>query len=433
MSNKLIFRIMGALSASVIIVSLFVPFSMLQSEGLWDIYNNQGMLYIPIVILSFAAFAVISFSLNVKSEFSYISFGACLFYIIVKVIRMNGDGTLGNISLGFYLLVLGTFFTGLMSFLCNLRKKNLSTPEVKNTVENKSEELSISNNSNSTDLFNPDLSLQQNSLSVPSNTVDLQPLNTNMNVFDAPQQIDQTSVGNNNPTGTDNIQGTADIFSTQNMYSAPTYEQVNNNGNDLQQFAQPQNLSAIPNLNFNYENTVSNESVNILQDQNSSFNLPEQQYQPSVNLDNQVLSENTNVVIPTEEPIIQGNLQQNIQMNNVSQPQNLNTVQSSNQLFQNDNLNIVNNNNNLEQVNQNMINQENSTQVMTNAPEPNISNMSPVSNVSESVPDSIPEIVPQQPLNNSQDLTQSSVQQNNTNVDTSADTSTVPNLDIFGI
>ena len=162
MSNKLIFRIIGALSALIIIISLIVPFWTLDSNGLWDIYSAQQMLYIPIIIVSLSALAIISLSSNIKTEFAYISFGGCLFYIITKTIEMNSSGTLGNVSLGFYLFVLGTFFVGLMAFLCNLGRKTQKEENIVNE-QNNTNELTMEN---AKDLFNPQAQLQANDASL---------------------------------------------------------------------------------------------------------------------------------------------------------------------------------------------------------------------------------------------------------------------------
>ena len=126
MKNKSIFRILGALASSLIIVSVFVPYISVTgyASSLWKIYSLTKALYLPIMIIVFGAIGVIFFSLNVKTEFAYMSTGAVLFFVIMQTIEIMDQQTFNTLSIGYYLLVIGAIFTGLMAFLLNLKSKD---------------------------------------------------------------------------------------------------------------------------------------------------------------------------------------------------------------------------------------------------------------------------------------------------------------------
>lgn len=125
MKNKLIFRILGALASALISVSVFVPFmsSTGDSVSLWETYESLNSLYLPIMIIVFGAIGVIFFSLNIKTEFAYTSVGAIAFFVIMQTIDIIDQGDFKSLSIGYYFLIIGAFFTGLMAFLNNLKTK----------------------------------------------------------------------------------------------------------------------------------------------------------------------------------------------------------------------------------------------------------------------------------------------------------------------
>lgn len=125
MSRKLICRILGALSSALIIVSVFVPYvtSGQYTTNLWDMYEMSNSLYLPIMIIVFGVIGVIFFSLNIKTEFAYMSSGAMTFFAIMKTVEaINQDG-FGYLSIGYYFLVIGSVLTGILAFICNLKPK----------------------------------------------------------------------------------------------------------------------------------------------------------------------------------------------------------------------------------------------------------------------------------------------------------------------
>lgn len=125
MKNKLIFRILGALASALIIVAVFIPFVDVTgySPSLWETYELTNSLYLPIMIIAFGAIGVIFFALNVKTEFAYMSVGAITFFIVIRTIDILDQGAFNSLSIGYYSLVIGTFLTGLMAFLTNLKSK----------------------------------------------------------------------------------------------------------------------------------------------------------------------------------------------------------------------------------------------------------------------------------------------------------------------
>ena len=123
MNKKLIFRILGALAGALIIVGCFVPFISAygSSISLWTQYGKVGTLYLPIMIIVFGVIAVVFFSLNIKTEFAYMTTGAVLFYVIMETV--NGIDLFEFFSVGYYFLAIGSILTGVMAFLCNLKSE----------------------------------------------------------------------------------------------------------------------------------------------------------------------------------------------------------------------------------------------------------------------------------------------------------------------
>ena len=133
MNKKLVFRILGALASALIIVSVFVPFVSVTgySYSLWGSNLETNSLYLPIMIMVFGVIGVIFFSLNIKTEFAYMSTGAIIFFLVVQTIDILNQGVFNTLSIGYYCLVVGAILTGLMAFLMNLKgKQNIKTQVV---------------------------------------------------------------------------------------------------------------------------------------------------------------------------------------------------------------------------------------------------------------------------------------------------------------
>lgn len=139
MNKKLMFRILGAIASSLIIVALFVPFVSVvgYSQNLWDMYSKDS-LYLLIMIMVAGGIGVLFFSLNIKTEFAYMTTGAILFYCVMQGIEAINQGYLSNLSIGYYFLLIGSILTGVMAFLNNLRVKVKEVPTPIETNEGQS-------------------------------------------------------------------------------------------------------------------------------------------------------------------------------------------------------------------------------------------------------------------------------------------------------
>lgn len=134
MKNKLFFRIIAAFSSSLIILSVFMPFTNIENISLWDIYNNSNMLYMPIMIIIFGSIGLIFFLLNVKTEFGYATSGAMIFFTVMQLVQAIVNDTVATLGIGFYFVAIGGILTGFMAFLCNLKSKektdNIQSPNM---------------------------------------------------------------------------------------------------------------------------------------------------------------------------------------------------------------------------------------------------------------------------------------------------------------
>ena len=158
MNKKLIFRILGALASALIIVSVFVPFVSVTgySYSIWGSNEVTNSLYLPIMIIVFGAIGVIFFSLNIKTEFAYMSTGAIAFFLIVQTVDILNQGVFNTLSIGYYCLVIGAVLTGLMTFLLNL-KSNKNNVDYVPTMEESPNVLAQMDG-----LYNNDQTLQNN-------------------------------------------------------------------------------------------------------------------------------------------------------------------------------------------------------------------------------------------------------------------------------
>ena len=88
MKNKLVFRILGALSSALIIASVFIPFVSVTgySQSLWQTHSAVGTIYLPIMIIVFGVIGVLVFSTGFKTELAYASAGGLLFFLIMQTI-----------------------------------------------------------------------------------------------------------------------------------------------------------------------------------------------------------------------------------------------------------------------------------------------------------------------------------------------------------
>ncbi len=138
MNKKLIFRIIGALASSLIVVSVFVPFISVEgfSQSIWEANEVLNALYLPIMIIAFGILGIIFFALNVKTEFAYMSSGAILFFTIMRTVDIVNQNAFDTLGIGYYFLAIGSILVGIMAFLCNLGSKK--TSDESSLIENNS-------------------------------------------------------------------------------------------------------------------------------------------------------------------------------------------------------------------------------------------------------------------------------------------------------
>ena len=163
MKNKLVFRMIGAISSAMIIVSLFIPFVSVSgfTQTLWDSYELAKSLYLPIMIIVFGAIGIFVFSTNIKVEFAYSTSGAILFYVISESIGFINQDMMKGLSVGYYTLITGAFLTGLMAFICNLKTKHkevtvkVEEPQHNSIIESIDKLYGEDNNLSTPELVNP--------------------------------------------------------------------------------------------------------------------------------------------------------------------------------------------------------------------------------------------------------------------------------------
>ena len=179
MKNKLIFRILGALSSSLIIVAIFIPFISASgySQSIWEAYEISSALYLPIMIIVFGAIGVLTFSLNIKTEFAYSTSGAILFYLISETISFVKQDMFSSLSVGYYCLVIGTLGTAIMAFISNLKSKKIK--ELSTSNQNLDNSIPILNQIDM--LYNDTTSTMQPQNSILNNNIKPLPI-TNDNI-----------------------------------------------------------------------------------------------------------------------------------------------------------------------------------------------------------------------------------------------------------
>lgn len=140
MNKKLIFRILGAIASALIIVGVFIPFVSVSgySQSLWQTYEAIGALYLPIMIIIFGLIGVLFFSLNIKTEFAYMSTGAIAFFVVMQTLDIIEQDMFSALSIGYYCLAIGAILTGVMAFLTNLKQKKVSLEQPASIDNNQS-------------------------------------------------------------------------------------------------------------------------------------------------------------------------------------------------------------------------------------------------------------------------------------------------------
>lgn len=308
MKNKLIFRILGALSSSLIIVSVFVPYVKVlnNTQSLWQEYTNVGAMYLPIMIIVFGAIAVILFSINIKTELVYSSVGALIFFLIMQTMTIMNQGAFKNLNVGYYFLCAGTLLTGIMAFICSLRVK-----QTKEVVESPKEESLLTQidklygeqNTSNDELQNNNLDEIIQPIQIQSNSIDLQPISLNINqpIVDAneinniPDVIPTETINNVENLTNEVLEKTDDtLIKTENII--PTEFAVSNevgNGNVVDN-----NLIQNNQVVAEFSNPIVNDQSQILSTNNvinpvvSEFSIPKESVaEPVINVDNNLMQD----------------------------------------------------------------------------------------------------------------------------------------------
>lgn len=103
MNKKLILRVIGIISALMLMVSMFVPFT--NFEGFTQVFfkdfNDE---YVAYILNALGLLAIVVFVLNKKKELAYITVGASLIVAIIYTITLKDN--FSYLSFGYYLLVI---------------------------------------------------------------------------------------------------------------------------------------------------------------------------------------------------------------------------------------------------------------------------------------------------------------------------------------
>lgn len=273
MKNKLIFRVIGALFSSLIIISVFMPFTNVDSNSLWDLYHSSDMIYLPIMIIVFGSIGVLFFSLNVKTEFAYATSGAIIFFTIMQLVQAINYNTVDSLGLGFYFLAVGGVITGLMAFLSNLKghvdKKieGISEMPQMSTINVEPQSMDLMGNQT---IANPTLqtsNIVENNISpvneinndnakVPTSVPEIQ--NDNINLS-GPSEINVQPVGINTINNQPQNIGVNNLSSIVPPVQTPINNELITDISPIPEIT-PQAPEIQPSINYN--NTQSNVSVN---------------------------------------------------------------------------------------------------------------------------------------------------------------------------
>ena len=103
MNKKLILRVVGIISALMLMVSMFVPFTNFEgfTQTFFKDFNDE---YVAYILNLLGLLTIIVFVLNKKKELAYITVGASLIVAIIYTITLKDN--FSYLSFGYYLLVI---------------------------------------------------------------------------------------------------------------------------------------------------------------------------------------------------------------------------------------------------------------------------------------------------------------------------------------
>ena len=143
MNKNLIYRIVGALSSALIVVSVFLTYYSVYdyNYSLWTKNGETSSLYLPIMIIAFGVIGIILFATNFKTEFCYATTGAILFYVISETFNYIRQGSFGSLSIGYYTLCIGCVMTGIMTFVVTAKNKIKRIEPIDSTATNETNKI----------------------------------------------------------------------------------------------------------------------------------------------------------------------------------------------------------------------------------------------------------------------------------------------------
>ena len=109
MKNKNSLRFLGVLGSLLIIIGVFLPFIKTTefSISLWKTFIENKQIYLPIIIIIFGLIPMILYFMNKNMEYSYVSVGTLLFFMIVEILGTVFKLGFGAFTLGFYSILVG--------------------------------------------------------------------------------------------------------------------------------------------------------------------------------------------------------------------------------------------------------------------------------------------------------------------------------------
>ena len=245
MKDKLIFRIIGSLASSLIILSVFMPFATSDVMSIWNLNNGSDMIYLPIMIIAYGVIGVIFFALNYKTEFAYATSGAITFFSGTQLIQAISFNTVDKLGLGFYLIATSGIIVGIMAFVCNLKSKK----EVEENKEPSKERLdndfiSSENINDSQNILNQTFDTQQ--VPISNSNIGVAPINPELSNI----EMKETSIPEL-PEEKELIQPSLNV----------DMPQINNQMAPIPEIGQQNlNVSSIDNLDIGIENEIKNNS-----------------------------------------------------------------------------------------------------------------------------------------------------------------------------
>jgi len=133
MKEKKSLKIFGILGGLLIILGVFVPFIKTEeiSISLWNIFLTNKQIYFSIIIVIFGLIPTILYFMDKNIEYSYVSSGSLLFFIVVEIYGTITKLGFHALSIGFYLILLGVIINTIVTTI-SIKKEKVKTSSDKN-------------------------------------------------------------------------------------------------------------------------------------------------------------------------------------------------------------------------------------------------------------------------------------------------------------